>query len=76
MYTGRLCGGNHGRWIRVWLETSDILRDGTDQELNILRQVAYMTAECIEVPLIQSCAIDAYLTAHRCPHADQRARKT
>ena len=69
------CGFDHGLGRSVGFMAGDVLCDGTEEQLHVLRQVANVLSELGSRPLVHRGAVDAHLAAHRLPDADQQAHQ-
>lgn len=74
MAARQLGGKNDGLSIDL-LESRDILRHCSREELNVLRQIADMPAELLGIPMRKIGAVEPHGAAQDWPNADQNARE-
>jgi hypothetical protein len=61
--------------IGIPVETRDVIGHRPLEQLYVLRQVADVAAECLDIPLIERGLVEADAAAQRRPGTDKRARQ-
>src|SRR5262245_33459973 len=71
MHVGAPGRGENILLAAAWIEASDVLSNGSVEQLDVLWQVADVPAKLAAMPLVQSSAIKPDLTTRERPYADQ-----
>ena len=75
MYPNRLGCCDHRCSISVGFKSTNVFCDRAGHQLDVLRQIADVTAKRIGRPLIESGTVKAHVAAHRLPDADEHTHQ-